>query len=63
MEIELANITRLLMYLIQAASVPLSADQTYADLKMKKYKTTCERRNLNYIPICGECTGGWTETS
>ncbi len=32
-------------------------------MKMKKYKSTCERRNLNYIPICGECTGGWTETS
>ncbi len=50
-------------YVNQAASIPLSAAQTYADKKTKKYKTTCDTQGLNYIPICGECTGGWTDTS
>ncbi len=50
-------------YLINAASIPLSAAESYATKKTKKYQRVCETRGLNYVPICGETTGGWTDAS
>ncbi len=41
----------------------LSAAEFYAKKKSKKYKSTCEIRGLNYIPVCGETTGGWTDAA
>ncbi len=50
-------------YVVDAASTPLSAAESYAIKKSKKYKGICDIKGLNYIPICGETTGGWTEES
>ncbi len=50
-------------YLNEAASTPLSSAESYAKKKTKKYKSTCEIRGLNYIPVCGETTGGWTDAA
>ncbi len=50
-------------YIVNAASIPLSAAESYTTKKIKKYKNTCDIRGLNYIPLCGETTGGWSDAS
>jgi hypothetical protein len=50
-------------YYIKSALFPLHAANTYSEKKSTKYSELCNKQSMNYFPICGECTGGWTTTS
>jgi hypothetical protein len=50
-------------YRNKAASDQLSAAVNYEAQKIRKHAEDCRKQGLNYFPICGESTGGWSKTS